>query len=73
MENKDNEHLRDLIAMFAMNGLLQIPGEYNDQALAELAYSLADTMMKAREKNEKDTDGGIADIVPKRKRSRSNS
>jgi hypothetical protein len=73
MESKDKEYLRDLIAMFAMNGLLQIPGEYNDQALAELSYSLADTMIKAREKNEKDADGGITTIVPKRKRSRSNS
>jgi hypothetical protein len=73
MESKDKEYLRDLIAMFAMNGLLQIPGEYNDQALAELSYSLADTMMKAREKNEKDVDGGITTIVTKRPRKRSNS
>ena len=73
MENKDKEYLRDLIAMFAMNGLLQIPGEYNDQALAELAYSLADTMMKARNPNEKTTHGGIVDIVPKRTRKRNNS
>lgn len=73
MESKDKEYLRDLIAMFAMNGLLKVPGEYNDQALAALSYSLADTMMKVREQNEKDTDGGITAIVPKRKRSRSNS
>jgi hypothetical protein len=73
MESKDKEYLRDLIAMFAMNGLLQIPGEYNDQALSELSYSLADTMMKAREKNEKDVDGGITTIVTKRPRKRSNS
>lgn len=69
----DKEYMRDLIAMFAMNGLLQIPGEYNDQALAELSYSLADQMMKAREKNEEVPDNGIAAVIPKRKRSRSDS
>jgi hypothetical protein len=69
----DKEYMRDLIAMFAMNGLLQIPGEYNDQALAELSYSLADQMIKARDKNEEDSDNGIAAVIPKRKRSRSNS
>lgn len=69
----DKEYMRDLIAMFAMNGLLQIPGEYNDQALAELSYSLADQMMKAREKNEEDSGNGIAAVIPKRKRSRSDS
>lgn len=69
MENKDKEYLRDLIAMFAMNGLLQIPGEYNDQALAELSYSLADTMLMAREVKAPVV-GGIVDIVPKKKRSK---
>jgi hypothetical protein len=73
MNTQDSEYMRDLMAMFAMNGLLQIPGEYNDQALAELSYSLADQMMKARDKNEEDSDNGIAAVIPKRKRSRSNS
>jgi hypothetical protein len=68
--DKDKEYLRDLIAMFAMNGLLQIPGEYNDQALAELSYSLADEMLKAKQNTAKAV-GGIVDIVPKRKRSKS--
>lgn len=69
MENKDKEYLRDLIAMFAMNGLLQIPGEYNDEALSDLAYSLADTMIKSREKSAVAA-GGIVDIVAKRKRTK---
>ena len=73
MNTQDREYMRDLMAMFAMNGLLQIPGEYNDQALAELSYSMADQMMKAREKNEEVPDNGIAAVIPKRKRSRSNS
>lgn len=70
---QEKEYMRDLVAMFAMNGLVQIPGEYDDQALAELSYSLADQMMKAREKNEEIIDNGIAAVIPKRKRSRGDS
>jgi hypothetical protein len=38
--------------MFAMNGLLQIPGEYDDEAIAKLSYSLADKMIEARKPKE---------------------
>lgn len=48
----NEQDLRDVMAMFALNGLLQIPGEYNDQAIAELSYSLADEMLKARKPKE---------------------
>jgi hypothetical protein len=35
--------------MFALNGLLkEATGDYNDQAISELAYSLADAMLEAR-------------------------
>ena len=50
MTDQDKEHLRDLAAMFALNGLLkESNGDYTDQAIAELAYSLADAMMEARD------------------------
>lgn len=60
----DND-LRDCFAMFALNGLLQIPGEYNDQAIAELSYSLADQMIKARKPKE---EVGITAIKRTRKK-----
>jgi hypothetical protein len=50
MTDQDKEHLRDLTAMFALNGLLkEANGDWNDQAIAELSYSLADAMLEARE------------------------
>lgn len=50
MTEQDKEHLRDLTAMFALNGLLKEANkDYTDQAIAELAYSLADAMMEARD------------------------
>lgn len=53
MNDQDKEYLRDLNAMFALNGLLkEANGDYNDQAIAELAYSLADAMMEARDPKE---------------------
>ena len=44
------QDLRDCFAMFALNGLLKeaTDGDYNDQAICELAYSLADSMLEAR-------------------------
>lgn len=49
MNEQDKEYLRDLTAMFALNGLIkEANGDYSDQAIAELAYSLADAMMEAR-------------------------
>jgi len=53
MTAQDKEYLRDLTAMFALNGLLkEANGDWNDQAIAELAYSLADAMLEAREPKE---------------------
>jgi hypothetical protein len=53
--------LRDCFAMFALNGLLtEARGDWNDDAIAELAYSLSDAMLKARNKVE--DDGGITTI-----------
>jgi hypothetical protein len=53
MTTQDKEYLRDLTAMFALNGLLkESNGDWNDQAIAELAYSLADAMLEAREPKE---------------------
>ena len=50
MTDQDKEHLRDLTAMFALNGLLtEARNDFSNQAIAELAYSLADAMMEARE------------------------
>lgn len=41
--------LRDVFAMFALNGLIkEANGDYKDDVMAELAYSLADAMLKAR-------------------------
>ena len=53
MTAQDKEYLRDLTAMFALNGLLkEANGDWNDQAIAELSYSLADAMLEAREPKE---------------------
>jgi hypothetical protein len=43
--------LRDYFAANAMQGLLtaEIVGEYSNDHVAEIAYMLADAMMKARE------------------------
>jgi len=60
----DDEYLRDCFAMFALLGLVQMNKEpYNDVAVAELSYSLADRMMEARVKKEEQ---GIAVIRGKR-------
>jgi hypothetical protein len=53
MTDQDKEYLRDLTAMFALNGLIkEANGDYTDEAIAELAYSLADAMMEARKPKE---------------------
>ena len=45
----NEQDLRDCFAMFALNGLLtEARDDFNDQAIAELAYSLADDMLEAR-------------------------
>jgi hypothetical protein len=45
----NEQDLRDCFAMFALNGLLtEARNNWNDQAIAELSYSLADAMLEAR-------------------------
>lgn len=77
MSDQDKEYLRDLMAMFAMNGLIHHYDfdrfKQDPSRVAEYAYDMADQMMKARNRNEEDIDNGIAAVIPKRKRSRSNS
>lgn len=50
----NDQDFRDVCAMFALNGLLKeaVNGDWNDQAIAELSYSLADAMMEARKPKE---------------------
>ena len=53
MEDKDKEYLRDLIAMFAMNGIIARGGLHPElmpeEAMARRSYELADAMLEARE------------------------
>ena len=44
----NEQDLRDCFAMFAMNGLLQIEGEHDNQAVSEMSYAMADAMLIAR-------------------------
>jgi len=61
----NDQDLRDCFAMFALNGLLkEANGDYADDAIAELSYSLADAMLKARRINEEPQ--GIVAIKKKR-------
>jgi hypothetical protein len=47
---EDGMDLRDYFAAKALTGLLtEASVDYKDDAIAELAYNLADAMMKARE------------------------
>lgn len=65
----NEEDLRDCFAMFALNGLIkEANGDYKDDAMAELAYSLADAMMEARNQSDEE---GIA-VIKKRKYVRKN-
>lgn len=53
MTDQDKEMLRDVFAGLALNGLLtEARGDWSDQAIAELSYSLADAMMEARKPKE---------------------
>lgn len=53
MENKDKEHLRDLIAMFALNGIIARGGLHPElmpeEAIARRSYEVADAMLEARD------------------------
>lgn len=53
MIDQDKEHLRDLTAMFAMNGIIA-GGELHfelmsEDAIAKRSYEMADAMLEARE------------------------
>lgn len=49
-DNDEGMDLRDYFAGKAITGLLtEANMDYKDDAIAELAYNLADAMMKARE------------------------
>jgi hypothetical protein len=64
------EDLRDCFAMFALTGLVMMNKEpYDDEAVAELSYTLADAMLKARKKDEGE-ELGIAAIKPRRRYNR---
>lgn len=65
----NEQDLRDCFAMFALNGLIkEANGDYKDDAMAELAYSLADAMLEARSQSDEE---GIA-VIKKRKYVRKN-
>jgi hypothetical protein len=71
----DKKYMRFLASCFAMTGLLegyQYPDEFTEQHLAKTAVGCADALLEELE-NEKDIDDGIAAVVPKRTRRRSNS
>jgi hypothetical protein len=71
----DKKHMRFLASCFAMTGLLEgfhSPDEFTEQHLARVAVNCADALLEELE-NETNTDGGIAAVVPKRTRKRSNS
>ena len=65
-----DEDLRDCFAMFALAGLVMMNKEpYDDTAVAELSWRLADKMLETRKKEKEDEeDTGIAAVVPKRSR-----
>ena len=50
-DQEDGMSLRDYFAAKAMTGLLtaEIVGEYSNEHVAEIAYRIADAMLKARE------------------------
>jgi hypothetical protein len=63
MSEQDKEYLRDLVAMFAMNGMLS--SGLRDYSVAKTAYKMADEMLEAR--NAISEEDGILAIKPKKK------
>lgn len=51
MNEQDKEYLRDLIAMFALNGLIVNEGTLDDR-MPNRAYLMADLMLEARDAKE---------------------
>lgn len=53
MTDQDKEYLRDLVAMFAMNGIIARGGLHPElmpeEAMARRAYEVADAMLEARD------------------------
>jgi len=68
MENDDE--LRDVFAMFAMNGIIARGGLHPnlipENAIARRAYELADAMLEARK--QKEPEAGLAAIKTRRKK-----
>jgi hypothetical protein len=68
MENDDE--LRDVFAMFAMNGIIARGGLHPElmpeEAMARRAYQVADAMMEARK--QKEPEAGLAAIKTRRKK-----
>lgn len=60
MENKDKEHMRFLAACFALVSC----------GNAKMAVKLGDQLLKELDEEEDEVTGGIVDIVPKRKRTK---
>jgi hypothetical protein len=56
MTDQDKEYLRDLIAMFAMNGIIARGGLHPElmpeEAMARRSYEVADAMLEARKSKE---------------------
>jgi hypothetical protein len=56
MNDQDKEYLRDLIAMFAMNGIIARGGLHPElmpeEAMARRSYEVADAMLEARKPKE---------------------
>jgi len=67
MNDQDKEHLRDLIAMFAMNGIIARGGLHPElmpeESMARRSYEVADAMLEARKSKEE----GIVAIKRKAK------
>lgn len=80
MNSQDKEYLRDLTAMFAMNGYISKmgcdpkavgdicgAGENNSEAIARASYAFADAMLEARDKDNEEVELGIAAFKPKKR------
>jgi hypothetical protein len=56
MNDQDREYLRDLIAMFAMNGIIARGGLHPElmpeDCISRRSYELADAMLEARDPKE---------------------
>jgi hypothetical protein len=76
----NEQDLRDCFAMFAMNGYLSKmacnprdhgdicdAGENNAEAISRAAYTIADAMLEARNK-EPETEDGIVAIKPRKRK-----